>query len=66
MHAGQLESIALVIDHYNIAPEAMIGHNEAKPLNLRPIEKKQLEAFLNTLISPLVTEKKWLLGLPKD
>ena len=62
MHSGQLENLALVIDHYNKAPEAMIGHNEAKPLNLRYIEKKQLEAFLRTLTSPLITEKKWMMS----
>ena len=61
MHSGQLENLALVIDHYNKAPEAMIGHNEAKPLNLRYIEKKQLEAFLRTLTGPLITEKKWMM-----
>ena len=60
MHSGQLENLALVIDHYNKAPEAMIGHNEAKSLNLRYIEKKQLEEFLRALTSPLITDPKWM------
>ena len=49
MHKGQLASIAEVLDHYNQAPDAMIGHNEAKPLGLSDRELGQLEAFLETL-----------------
>ncbi len=60
MHAGQLNSLAEVIDHYNRAPPAMIGHNESKPLGLSKKEKRQLEAFLRTLSGPLETDLKWL------
>lgn len=53
MHKGQLASIAEVLVHYNEAPEAMIGHNEAEPLGLSSRELGQLEAFLGTLSSPV-------------
>lgn len=49
MHKGQLETLAAVLEHYNEAPDAMIGHNEAEPLNLSRRELRQLEAFLGTL-----------------
>jgi cytochrome c peroxidase len=49
MHRGQIATLADVIDHYDRAPPAMIGHNEAKPLGLSPWERQQLEAFLHTL-----------------
>lgn len=52
MHKGQLPSLAAVLDHYNEAPDAMIGHNEAKPLGLNSRELGQLEAFLRTLAAP--------------
>ena len=53
MHKGQLATIADVLVHYNEAADAMIGHNEAKPLGLSRRELSQLEAFLDTLASPL-------------
>ena len=53
MHKGQLATIADVLDHYNEAPDAMIGHNEAKPLGLSRRELGQLEAFLATLAAPV-------------
>jgi cytochrome c peroxidase len=60
MHKGQLKTIAAVLQHYNDAPLAMIGHNEAKPLDLSNRELQQLEAFLGTLDAPLATDSKWL------
>ncbi len=60
MHRGQLATLEDVLDHYNRAPLAMIGHNEAKPLGLSRRELKQLEAFLGTLGSPLATPPEWL------
>jgi len=60
MHAGQLEDLAAVIDHYNRAPVAMVGHNEIKPLNLNAFEIQQLEAFLQTLTGPPSIDSKWL------
>lgn len=49
MHAGQLESLADVLDHYNRAAAAAAGHTELKPLKLNARELRQLEAFLRTL-----------------
>jgi len=60
MHAGQMQVLAEIIDQYNRAPLAMIGHNEAKPLGLSRKERKQLEAFLHTLNSPIATPSEWL------
>ena len=60
MHKGQLFTLADVLRHYNEAPLAMIGHNEAKPLGLTATELLQLEAFLNTLAAPLSTDEIWL------
>jgi cytochrome c peroxidase len=52
-HKGQLVTLAAVLAHYNAAPDAMIGHNEAKPLDLGNRELAQLEAFLRTLSAPV-------------
>lgn len=60
MHKGQLPTLLAVLEHYNEAPLAMIGHNEAKPLKLRNSDLRQLEAFLLTLSSPLAIDEKWL------
>jgi len=61
MHKGQLKTLTEVLDHYNQAPLAMIGHNEAEePLGLLPFELKQLESFLNTLAAPVAVEEQWL------
>jgi len=53
MHKGQLATLADVLELYNEAPDAMIGHNEAKPLGLGKRELQQIEAFLNTLAAPV-------------
>jgi cytochrome c peroxidase len=60
MHKGQLYTLADVLQHYNEAPSAMIGHNEAKQLGLNATELRQLEAFLETLAAPLATPAHWL------
>ncbi len=60
MHSGQLNNLVQVIEQYNRAPTAMIGHNEAKPLGLSIKERRQLEAFLHALSGPLATDSKWL------
>ena len=60
MHKGQLATLAEVLEHYNTAPLAMIGHNEAKPLGLSRHQLGQLEAFLETLAAPLATAEEWL------
>jgi cytochrome c peroxidase len=49
MHAGQLRTMREVLDHYNRAPKAAVGHTELQPLGLSSAELRQLEAFLRTL-----------------
>ena len=49
MHAGQIATLEEVMRHYNEAPTAMLGHNEAKPLGLSNRQLRQLESFLHTL-----------------
>jgi cytochrome c peroxidase len=34
MHAGQFDSLERVLEHYNQAPAAPLGHSELKPLEL--------------------------------
>ncbi len=60
MHAGQISTLAQVLVHYNAASAAVIGHNEAKPLNLRPYERRRLEAFLKALDAPIAAAPVWL------
>ncbi len=60
MHKGQHRTLMDVLEHYNKAPPAMIGHNEAKPLELSRRELRHLEAFLNTLDAPLAVDESWL------
>ena len=60
MHAGQLKTLEEVIEHYDQAPLAMIGHNEIKPLKLNENEKKALIDFMHSLSGPLATDDKWL------
>ncbi len=60
MHAGQMNSLTEIIDQYDRAPLALVGHNEAKQLDLSRNERKQLEAFLHTLNGPLATSPEWL------
>ena len=54
MDAGQFATLADVLDHYNRAPAAASGHSELRPLRLKPLELRQLEAFLRTLSGPVV------------
>ena len=49
MHAGQLATLADVVEHYDRAPRPPAGHSELKPLKLSAKEKRQIEAFLRTL-----------------
>jgi len=60
MHGGQIDDLVAVVEHYNDAPVSMLSHNEAKPLDLRPVQLQQLVAFMNTLTAPLATDPKWL------
>lgn len=57
MHAGQIRTLADVLDHYNRAPRAPEGHSEIVPLELSARELQQLEAFLRTLESPVVERR---------
>jgi cytochrome c peroxidase len=49
MHAGQIATLAEVIDHYDRAPKSPFGHSELKPLKLSATERRQIESFLRTL-----------------
>ena len=49
MHAGQIATLPLVIEHYNRASPAISGHSELEPLGLTTDEKAALLAFLQTL-----------------
>jgi len=60
MHKGQVPTLAGALAHYNEAPFALIGHNEAEPLRFSSRELRQLEAFLHTLDAPLATDPQWL------
>ena len=54
MDAGQFATLADVLDHYNRAPAAPAGHTELTPLRLKPVQLRQLEAFLDALSGPMV------------
>lgn len=60
MHAGQISTLPEVIEHYNQAEASIFGHNEAKPLRLRAVEKRQLLAFLQSLNGGIASADKWL------
>ncbi len=57
---GQFETLAQVLDHYNEAPLAMIGHNEAEPLRLADFELERLIAFLVSLDAAVDVDPRWL------
>jgi len=57
MDAGQFATLAEVLDHYNRAPAAATGHSELQPLRLKPVELRQLEAFLRTLSGPIAVSE---------
>lgn len=52
MHQGQFNSLGEVLDHYNRAPAALVGHNELKPLMLGRRDLRDIEDFLRTLYTP--------------
>jgi cytochrome c peroxidase len=60
MHAGQQATLADVLDQYNRAPAAIVGHNEAKPLGLSSRQLRDLEAFLRSLSGPVSADARWL------
>lgn len=49
MHAGQLPTLAAVLEHYNAAPAAPAGHTELEPLAMSDAELAALVAFLGAL-----------------
>ena len=57
MDAGQFATLAEVLDHYNRAPAAATGHSELRPLRLKPVELRQIEAFLRTLSGPIAVSE---------
>ena len=57
---GQFQALSDVLDHYNRAPPAMIGHNEAKELGLSQWERRNLEAFIGALAAPVAADARWL------
>ncbi|HEX6926812.1 MAG TPA: cytochrome c peroxidase [Longimicrobiaceae bacterium] len=64
MHAGQIATLAEVIEHYDRAPAAPAGSSEIHPLHLTAAERAQLEAYLRTLSAP-VNAERWLLEPPQ-
>ncbi len=60
MHAGQLATLADVIDHYDRAPVSPAGHTELRPLQLTPDERRQLVRFLGALSAPPAVDPSWL------
>ena len=54
MHAGQLSTLTQVISHYDRAPVAPAGHSELRRLRLSATERRQIEAFLGALSSPVL------------
>ena len=59
MHAGQFSTLAEVIDHYDRAPAAALGHSELEPLHLTARERRQLEAFLRSLSAGVEEHRNW-------
>lgn len=57
---GQFRTLMEVLEHYDAAPDAMIGHNEAKSLGLAGWQLRDLEAFLHTLDAPVNAAPEWL------
>jgi cytochrome c peroxidase len=60
MHAGQLATLAEVLEHYNRAPAAPSGRTELKPLRLSQAELRQLEAFLRSLSGGVTGPARYL------
>jgi cytochrome c peroxidase len=60
MHAGQFRTLREVVEHYNAAPAAPVGHSELHPLGLTSKEIDQLAGFLGTLGGPVAADARWL------
>lgn len=67
MHQGQVATLREVLEHYNAAPLAVIGHNEVEePLGLGWRELRQLEAFLRVLDAPVAGDPALLAPLHRQ
>ena len=54
MHAGQIDTLDGVIDHYSTAPEAVSGESEIRGVVFTDRGRRALIAFLKTLdVEPL-------------
>jgi cytochrome c peroxidase len=62
MNAGQFTTLEEVLNHYNNAPAAPLGHSELEPLHLSEKQIAQIIAFLKTLDSPVNTQPQWLIA----
>jgi cytochrome c peroxidase len=60
MNAGQFTTLEEVLNHYNNAPAAPLGHSELEPLHLSEKQIAQIIALLNTLDSPVNAQPQWL------
>ena len=60
MHAGQMQDLEAVMEHYNKPPQSPFGHNMLSKLDLAPEQLAQLVAFLHTLESGIAADEKWL------
>lgn len=49
MHAGQIDTLASVVRHYNTAPASPFGHSELEPLALTTEEQRALVDFMGAL-----------------
>jgi cytochrome c peroxidase len=59
-HAGRFRTLREVLEHYNRAPRAPVGHSELKPLHLGDAQLDDLEAFLRTLDGGVTGPKGFL------
>jgi len=59
-HAGRLRTLREVLEHYNRAPRAQMGHSELRPLDLGDAQLDDLEAFLRTLDGGVTGPKRYL------
>lgn len=66
MHAGQLTTLAAVVEHYDRAPRAATGHTELRPLQLTTEERGQLVRFLQALSAPPAVDASWLQAPAKE
>jgi cytochrome c peroxidase len=62
MNAGQFTTLEEVLNHYNNAPAAPLGHSELEPLHLSEKQIAQIIAFLKTLDSPVNSLPQWLIA----